>query len=137
MKKFSEDKLVDIETYTDEDNFREVKAQIVERHAQQNGDYYICSPLPAKGNVRIPSERDVVIVTSGKVPEEEMGDVVGQMEKYVEEEKTERIMGQVSLTIAGMQLQNIEADRAGERREYDLDDLTWLGLYYRYKEDSE
>ena len=52
------------------------------------------------------------------------------MERKIYMEDRSRILGQVNLRMASMQLQNMEADKKGERRQHLLDNVTRLNIFF-------
>ena len=135
---------VDVETYADERYFSDVKFEIIECHRGQiqfpervsgqtegnyGKDYMIKDPRPVEyvpimwGDVQIVEELDETLRTI-------VEDVVEDMEKKIEEQERERVLGQVNLRLAEMQLENIKADEKGERRVHALDNITRLNIFF-------
>ena len=63
-------------------------------------------------------------------------DVVEDMEKIIEEQERERVLGQVNLRLAEMQLENMKADEKGERRAHALDNITRLNIFFKISGDQ-
>ena len=151
IKKFAEDKMVDVEMYGDERNFSDVKFQIIECHrgqiqfadrvsSQTEGnygiDYYMIEDAcPVEyvsmmwRDMHIAEEMDGTI---GTIVE----DVVEDMEKKIEEQDRERVLGQVNLRLAEMQLENMETDKKGERRVHTLDNIMRLNIFFEISGDQ-
>ena len=144
VKKFVEDKVVDVIWYTDETNFSELKFQILERifgdarHAV--GENMRLDPYPGKSTVSdILGEGDnIEIVPESDLDEtqESVEDVVVDINKKLYMEEKGQILNQVNLRMAQMQLENMWADDEGERRMHVLDNVTHLNLFFEITGDT-
>ena len=152
IEKFAEDKLVDVEMYADERNFSEVIFQIIERHGGQIQFPERVSGRTEEGNyskdymIEDAHEVEYIPMMWGdvQISEEELDETVGtivedvieDMEKKIYEQEKERVLGQVNLRLAEMQLENMEADEKGERRAHALDNMTRLNIFFKISGDQ-
>ena len=109
IKKFSEDKTVDVLCYTDDIDFWDIKNRLVLCY---KGDYVTdlnemtLTPVnPMTGDWYINHEADEFNNESGM--EMSMSGVINDMERVLYEEERARVLAQVNLELARLQLENL------------------------------
>ena len=81
------------------------------------------------GDMQIVEEMDKMV---GTIVEH----VVEYMEKKIKEMDRERVLCQVNLRMAEMQLENMEADEKGESKAHALDNITRLNIFFEISGDN-
>ena len=139
IKIFSQDKTVDVLCYTDEVDFWDIKSRLLLRY---RGDYVTelteITPTPVNpmtGDWYVKQEVD----DSDDESEMEMSrsGVVKDMEQVLYEQERARVLGQVNLELARMQLENERHRRRGLKTFYVLDNTTRLKLFFHLMQGEE
>ena len=132
IKKFSQDKTVDVLCYTDKVDFWDIKNSLLLRY---RGDYVTqlieITPTPVDpmtGDWYMKHEAD----DSDNKSEMQMSTsgVVKDMERFLYEEERARVLGQVNLELARLQLENARHRKRGLNTFYVLNNMTWLKLFF-------
>ena len=122
VKKSSEDKYVDVKFYMDEYNFADLNFQITERHGGQiqfaericghlNGNYGKDFMMYDAMRVEVAIDEPAVVIKEMNGEEERhVDDIMMDMDIKLAEEERGRVLKQVNLRMASLQLENIEAD---------------------------
>ena len=145
VKKSAEDGYLDVVWFTDEFRFADLKFQIIERHGGQiqfpericghmsgiyGVDYMMFEPRRVEVERDESDEGGIVIKEMDDEDEQNVDDIVMDMDEKLAEEERGRVLNQVNLRMASMQLENLEADERGERRKYELDNDMRLNIFF-------
>ena len=139
IKTFSQDKTVDVLCYTDEVDFWDIKSRLLQRYRgdivtelteitptrvdPMTGDWYVKQEVDNSDD-----ESEMEMSTSG---------VVKDMERVLYEEERARVLGQVNLELARLQLENERRRRRGLKTFYVLDNTTRLKLFFHLTQGDE
>ena len=139
IKKFSEDKTVDALCYTDDIDCWDIKNRLVLRY---RGDYVTdlmeMTPTPVNpmtGDWYINHEADESDNESKM--ETSTSGVINDMERVLYEEERARVLAQVNLELARLQLENLRCCKRGLKTFYVLDNTTRLKLFFHFTQGEE
>ena len=139
IKKFSQDKTVDVLCYTDDIDFWDIKNRLVLCY---RGDYVTdlmeMTPTPVNpmtGNWY--AKYEVNYSNDESEMESSTSGVVKDMERVLYEEERARVLVQVNLEIARLQLENLRCRKRGLKTFYILDNTTRLKLFFHLTQGEE
>ena len=139
IKKFSEDKTVDVLCCADDVDFWDIKNRLVLHYRgdyvsdlnemtptpvnPMTGDWYINHKADKSDN-----KSEMETSTSG---------VINDMERVLYEEERARVLAQVNLELARLQLENLRRRKRGLKTLYVLDNTTRLKLFFHLTQGEE
>ena len=139
IKKFSQDKTVDVLCYTDDIDFWDIKNRLVLLY---RGDYVTnlmeMTPTPVNpmtGDWYV--KHKVVKSDNESKMERSTSGVVKDMERVLYEEERARVLAQVNLELAKLQLENLRCRKRGLKTFYVLDNITRLKLFFHLTQGEE